>query len=202
MASAVATLRDAAAGVAVQDPVIPLLSDADGAAVTTGKEWLEHIVAQVAAPVRWDMCMQTMAGLGVTAMIELLPAGTLTGLARRALPGVVRLPIKTPDQLDAAHELIEEHLSDPASGHGHTPEWRLIVSPTSGRFRSVLENGGATQAGATVGHTTDLGTVVARGGERAVTAPWPAEIIEWLVEDGDPVSEGQPLVRVQPREGV
>jgi [acyl-carrier-protein] S-malonyltransferase len=194
MASAVATLRDAAAGVAVQDPVIPLLSDADGAAVTTGKEWLEHIVAQVAAPVRWDMCMQTMAGLGVTAMIELLPAGTLTGLARRA--------IKTPDQLDAAHELIEEHLSDPASGHGHTPEWRLIVSPTSGRFRSVLENGGATQAGATVGHTTDLGTVVARGGERAVTAPWPAEIIEWLVEDGDPVSEGQPLVRVQPREGV
>jgi [acyl-carrier-protein] S-malonyltransferase len=205
MAPAVAALRDAAAEVAVEDPVIPLLSDADGAAVTTGKEWLEHIVAQVAAPVRWDLCMQTMAGLGVTAMIELLPAGTLTGLARRALPGVVRLAIKTPDQLDAAHELIEEHLSDPASpasGHGHTPEWRLIVSPTSGRFRSVLENAGATQAGATVGHTTDLGTVVARGGERAVTAPWPAEIIEWLVEDGDPVSEGQPLVRVQPREGV
>ena len=43
-----------------------------------------------------------------------------------------------------------------------------------------------------------LGTVVARGGERTVTAPWPAEIIEWLVEEGDPVSEGQPLVRVQP----
>jgi len=124
MGPAVAALRDAAAEVAVQDPVIPLLSDADGAAVTTGKEWLEHIVAQVAAPVRWDLCMQTMAGLGVTAMIELLPAGTLTGLARRALPGVVRLAIKTPDQLDAAHELIEEHLSDPASpasGHGHTP---------------------------------------------------------------------------------
>ena len=200
MAPAVAALRDAAAGVTVQDPAITLLSDADGAAVTTGKEWLERIVAQVAAPVRWDLCMQTMAALGVTAIIELAPAGTLTGLARRALPGVVRLAIKTPDQLDAAHDLIEEHLADPASGHGHTPEWRLIVSPTSGRFRSVLENGGATQAGATVGHTTDLGTVVARGGERAVTAPWPAEIIEWLVEDGDPVSEGQPLVRVQPRE--
>jgi [acyl-carrier-protein] S-malonyltransferase len=202
MTPAVAALRDAAAEVAVQDPVIPLLSDADGAAVTTGKEWLERIVAQVAAPVRWDMCMQTMAQLGVTAMIELLPAGTLTGLVRRALPDVVRLAIKSPDQLDAAHELIEEHLSDPVSGHGHTPEWRLIVSPTSGRFRSALENAGATQAGATIGHTADLGTVVARDGERAVTAPWPAEIIEWLVEDGDPVSEGQPLVRVQPREGV
>jgi len=114
---------------------------------------------------------------------------------------VAQLAIKTPDQLDAAHELIEEHLSDSVSHHspGHTPEWRLIVSPTAGRFRSVRENGGATQPGATVGHTAELGTVVARGGERPVTAPWPAEIIEWLVEDGDPVSEGQPLVRVQPQ---
>src|ERR1700760_927906 len=76
MAPAVAALRDAAADVAVADPAITLLSDADGAAVTTGKEWLERIVAQVAAPVRWDLCMQTMADLGVTALIELPPAGT------------------------------------------------------------------------------------------------------------------------------
>jgi [acyl-carrier-protein] S-malonyltransferase len=145
-----------------------------------------------------------MADLGVTAIIELPPAGTLAGLARRALPGVAQLAIKTPDQLDAARKLIEEHLCEPVSGHGHghTPEWRLIVAPTAGTFRSVLENSGATVAGATVGHTADLGTVVARAGQRAVTAPWPAEIIEWLVEDGDPVSEGQPLVRVQPREGA
>jgi [acyl-carrier-protein] S-malonyltransferase len=201
MAPAVGALRNAAASVTVEDPAIPLLSDADGAAVTTGKEWLERIVTQVAAPVRWDLCMQTMADLGVTAIIELPPAGTLTGLAKRELPGVARLAIKTPDQLDAARDLIEEHLSDSVSHHspGHTPEWRLIVSPTSGRFRSVLENRGATLAGATVGHTAELGAVVARGGERPVTAPWPAEIIEWLVEDGDPVNEGQPLVRVQPR---
>jgi [acyl-carrier-protein] S-malonyltransferase len=204
MAPAVAALRDAAAEVAVEDPAITLLSDSDGAAVTTGKEWLERIVAQVAAPVRWDLCMRTMADLGVTAIIELPPAGTLAGLARRALPGVAQLAIKTPDQLDAARKLIEEHLCEPVSGHGHghTPEWRLIVAPTAGTFRSVLENSGATVAGATVGHTADLGTVVARAGQRAVTAPWPAEIIEWLVEDGDPVSEGQPLVRVQPREGA
>ncbi len=204
MAPAVAALRDAAAEMAVEDPAITLLSDSDGAAVTTGKEWLERIVAQVAAPVRWDLCMRTMADLGVTAIIELPPAGTLAGLARRALPGVAQLAIKTPDQLGAARELIEEHLCGPVSGHGHghTPEWRLIVAPTAGTFRSVLENSGATVAGATVGHTADLGTVVARAGQRAVTAPWPAEIIEWLVEDGDPVSEGQPLVRVQPREGA
>jgi [acyl-carrier-protein] S-malonyltransferase len=116
MTSAVAALGEAAAGITVADPAITLLSNADGATITTGKEWLERIVAQVAAPVRWDMCMQTMAELGVTAIIELPPSGTLTGLARRALPGVVRLAIKTPDQLDAAHDLIEEHLSAPREG--------------------------------------------------------------------------------------
>lgn len=196
MAPAVAALREAAGGVAVSDPAVTLLSDADGAAVTTGKEWLERIVAQVAAPVRWDLCMRTMADLGVTALIELPPAGTLAGLARRALPGVAQLALKTPGQLEAARDLIGEHLAEPG-GHGHLPEWRLIVSPTSGTFRAPAGHGGTDMA-ALVGSSAGLGAVVARGGERPVTAPWPAEILEWLVEDGDPVSEGQPLVRVQP----
>jgi len=195
MAPAVAALRDAAAGTEVSDPAITLLSNADGAAVTTGKEWLERIIAQVAAPVRWDLCLATMADLGVTGFIELPPAGTLTGLAKRALPGVAQLALKTPDQLAAARDLINEHLSGPdAHGHGHLPEWRLVVAPTSGTFRSPAGAGGA--------RTTDLGTVLARGGEKPVAAAWPAEIIEWLVEDGDPVSEGQPLVRIQSREGA
>ena len=202
MAPAVAALRDAAAEVAVTDPHLTLLCNADGAAVTTGKEWLERIVAQVAAPVRWDLCLRTMADLGVTAIIELPPAGTLTGLARRALPGVAQLAIKTPDQLEAARDLIEEHLSESdGHGHGHLPEWRLIVAPTSGTFRSPAGRADTAATGAMVALTSELGTVVARGGERSLAAPWPAEIIEWLVEDGDPVSEGQPLVRVQPGSG-
>ncbi len=198
MTPAVAALREAADGVTVSDPSMTLLSDADGTAVTTGKEWLERIIAQVAAPVRWDLCMRTMADLGVTAIIELPPAGTLTGLARRALPGVAQLAIKTPDQLDAARDLIAEHAAEPdGHGHGHLPEWRLIVAPASGTFRS----GDSAGTGATVALTTELGAIVARGGEHAVAAPWPTEIIEWLVEDGDPVSQGQPLIRVQPPAG-
>jgi [acyl-carrier-protein] S-malonyltransferase len=202
MAPAVAALREAAAEVTVSDPHLTLLCNADGAALTTGKEWLERIVAQVAAPVRWDLCQRTMADLGVTAIIELPPAGTLTGLARRALPGVAQVALKTPDQLEAALKLIEEHVAESdGHGYGHLPEWRLIVAPTSGTFRSPAGRGDATATGAMVALTADLGTVVARGGERPLAAPWPAEIIEWLVEDGDPVSEGQPLVRIQPRDG-
>jgi [acyl-carrier-protein] S-malonyltransferase len=200
MAPAVAALREAATDVTVTDPAITLLSDADGAAVTTGKEWLERVIAQVAAPVRWDLCMKTMAELGVTALIELPPAGTLTGLARRALPGIAQLAIKTPDQLDAARDLIREHSAE-RDDHDHLPEWRLIVASTSGTFRTPTGRMDSTATGAMVALTAELGTVVARGGEHLVSAPGPAEIIEWLVEDGDPVSEGQPLVRILPAPG-
>ena len=109
MAPAVDALAAAAAGLAVRDPAITLLSNRDGAVVTAGTDWVERIVSQVAYPVRWDRCMATMAGLGVTAFIELLPGGTLAGLAKRALPGIELLAIKTPDQLDAARALFAAH---------------------------------------------------------------------------------------------
>ena len=115
MAPAVAALEAAAAGTAVKDPAITLLSNRDGAVVTSGADWLDRIARQVANPVRWDRCMATMAGLGVTALVELLPGGTLAGLAKRALPRVELLAIKTPDQLDAARALVAEHS---AAGRG------------------------------------------------------------------------------------
>jgi [acyl-carrier-protein] S-malonyltransferase len=91
--------------------VITLLSNRDGIVVTKGDDWLARIVSQVARPVRWDQCQETMSALGVTALIELVPGGTLAGIAKRALPGVDRLAIKTPDQLDAARALAAEHLT-------------------------------------------------------------------------------------------
>jgi [acyl-carrier-protein] S-malonyltransferase len=109
MAPAVNQLSEAASVIKTQDPGLALLSNRDGAVVRTGSDWIDRIINQVSAPVRWDLCMATMASLGVTAMIELPPAGTLTGLARRALPGVQLLAMKTPDDLDAARAVIAEH---------------------------------------------------------------------------------------------
>ena len=79
MAPAVDALAAAAAGTVIKDPSITLLSNLDGAVVTSGTHWVERIVAQIAAPVRWDLCMATMSDMGVTALIELPPGGTLTG---------------------------------------------------------------------------------------------------------------------------
>jgi [acyl-carrier-protein] S-malonyltransferase len=67
------------------------------------------MVNQVKSPVRWDLCMAAMVEAGVTALIEVAPAGTLTGLAKRSMPGVETLALKTPDNLDAALQLIENH---------------------------------------------------------------------------------------------
>ena len=60
-------------------------------------------------PVRWDLCMERLAELGVTGLIELPPSGTLVGLAKRGLKGVQTLAVKTPDDLEAARTMIEEH---------------------------------------------------------------------------------------------
>src|SRR5262249_58007445 len=108
------------------------LSNADGAAVTSGRDWLERIVTQVSTPVRWDQCMRTMSVLGASALIELPPGGTLTGLARRALPEVARAAVKTPEDLDAARSLLAEHGAPETHENGHVPEWRLLVRPVAG----------------------------------------------------------------------
>jgi len=199
MAPAVATLREAAAGITVSDPAILLLSDADGAAVKSGSDWLERIVTQVSAPVRWDQCMQTMAGLGASALIELPPGGTLTGLARRALPQLSRVALKTPDDLDSARSLLAEHGTPERHEGGHTPEWRLLVAAQAGTFRA----GGAAQDTAPGTHIRPgaaLGHIQVRGNQKPVTADFAAVVLEWVVEDGDPVGEGQPLVRLQPED--
>ncbi|GAA3218468.1 ACP S-malonyltransferase [Actinocorallia longicatena] len=107
MAPAVAALEEAAAGITPKDPQVKLVSNRDGAVVTSGTEFLSRLVGQVSAPVRWDSCTATFADLGVTAIIELPPSGTLVGLARRDLKGVQLLGLKTPDELDAARKLIE-----------------------------------------------------------------------------------------------
>ncbi|MDF9803500.1 [acyl-carrier-protein] S-malonyltransferase [Streptomyces sp. HB372] len=109
MAPAVEKLRAAVGDLTVSDPTVRYVSNADGHTVATGTEVIARLVGQVANPVRWDLCMETFQSLGVTALVELSPGGTLTGLAKRALPGVKTLALKTPDDLDTARALISEH---------------------------------------------------------------------------------------------
>ncbi|MFR9800510.1 ACP S-malonyltransferase [Streptomyces sp. MS06] len=109
MAPAVDRLAEAAKDLEPADPKVAYVSNKDGLTAATGDDVVARLVGQVANPVRWDLCMDTFRELGATALLEVCPGGTLTGIAKRALPGVKTLPLKTPDDLDAARELIAEH---------------------------------------------------------------------------------------------
>ena len=109
MQPAVAELANYASGIATSDPNIKLWTNKDGSTVASGSDYLHLLVNQVSNPVRWDLCMDAMVAAGVTALIEVSPAGTLAGLAKRGMPGVETLALKTPDQLDAAIELAKNH---------------------------------------------------------------------------------------------
>ncbi len=105
MAPAVPVLAEAAANVARHDPMVSILTNADGSEVATGDDVVAGLIAQIARPVRWDMCMDTLIAMGVSGIIELAPGGVLTGLAKRAMKGVPSVALKTPDDLEAALEL-------------------------------------------------------------------------------------------------
>jgi [acyl-carrier-protein] S-malonyltransferase len=109
MQPAVEHLSEFATRLSVNDPTVTIISNKDGEKVSSGRAVLDRIVNQIANPVRWDLCMQTLGDLGVTAILELPPAGTLVGLIKRVLPDVETLALKTPDDLDAAHDLIARH---------------------------------------------------------------------------------------------
>lgn len=191
MAGAVEGLRALAGAVTTRDPRTRVLSNRDGSVVHSGAELLGRLVDQVALPVRWDLVMRTMKDLGVTAVIEMPPAGTLTGLVRRALPGVETLALKTPDDLDAARRLVEEH--GEASPLENQPTWRLVVAPQAGTIRR-----GDAAPGTALPTGGEVATLVTRREEHAITTRHGGTLVEWLVEDGDPVSPGQPLVRLHP----
>jgi [acyl-carrier-protein] S-malonyltransferase len=192
MAPAVDHLAALARSVSTHDPRTRVISNRDGRVVHDGREVLRRLVGQIASPVRWDLCMETMADLGVTGVLEMPPAGTLTGILKRQLRGVETFALKSPDQLDDARAFCEKH-GEPA-GLDTSPTWRMVVSPAKGTFHLDAEAAerDVLAAGAPIGGVASLRDTV------SVTAAHGGQVVEWLVEDGDLVSPGQPLLRLHP----
>jgi len=195
MAPAVGILAQHAKAISTHDARSRLLSNADGTVVQDGREVLKRLVTQVSNPVRWDLCMQTMLDLGVTGLIELPPAGTLVGLAKRAMPGVECVSLKTPDDMPAALDLIARHGTETAVTD--SPTWRLVVAP----FKGIIEFNVSEAPGTVLDGKTKVATIRTLRDEYEVEAPHGGTIVEWLVTDGDPVNPGQPLLRLHPKAG-
>ncbi|GAA1793554.1 acyltransferase domain-containing protein [Planosporangium flavigriseum] len=190
MAPAEQALATVAGGITTGAPTRILLSNRDGAAVDHGPTMLQRLVRQVTAPVRWDLCMQTLAEIGVTAVIELPPAGTLAGLAKRALKGVEIVTVNTPDDLAAAKDLIARHGAAPS--HEPTLQFRVVVATAAGNFTPADD----VAEGAEVRNGQVIGQVSTRQGAVEVTAHESGALVEWLAHPDDPVAPGQPVARI------
>ena len=109
MQPAVSHVATFAEQVSINQPKVELLSNKDGVVVADGSDAIKRIVNQIANPVRWDLCMDSLVQLGVTGAIELPPAGTLVGLLKRATPGIETFALKSPEDLAAAKEFAAKH---------------------------------------------------------------------------------------------
>ncbi|MCU1589773.1 MAG: acyl transferase domain protein [Frankiales bacterium] len=181
MAPAVAELTAALDALSPAPPRTTVIGNRDGAVVSDGREALQRLGEQLTHAVRFDLCLETLRGLGISGAIELAPGGTLTAVAKRALPGVELVALRTPDDLPAARALLH-HAGE------HTPvAWRALPSPDSGVVDRLVAVGDAVLAGA------PIAVVSGRSGASTVVAPVPGTVTEWLVTAGDPVRAGQLL---------
>ncbi|MDT7538820.1 MAG: [acyl-carrier-protein] S-malonyltransferase [Actinomycetota bacterium] len=162
-------------------PHTTVIANRDGAVVNDGRDALNRLGAQLTSAVRFDLCLQTLGGLGVHGVIELAPGGTLTAVAKRALPGVELVALRTPDDLPAARALLH-----PAGEHLPVG-WRAVPSPDNGIVDRLIE------LGETVAVGTPVAVVSGRSGASTIVAPVPGTLTEWLVTAGDPVRAGQLL---------
>ncbi len=82
------------------DMAIPVISNVDARARTSGKEAREALVQQVCAPVRWVETMQAIVDQGIQAIVEIGSGRVLSGLLRRFNSDIQCFQVGDPDSLN------------------------------------------------------------------------------------------------------
>lgn len=107
MAPAQDAVTEAMAQITPGNPTRVLLSNYDGKPVSSGRDAVNKLAAQVTRPVRWDLCSETVRAAGVSAVAELPPAGALVGIAKRELKGIPNLAVKAPEDIARLIESVD-----------------------------------------------------------------------------------------------
>ncbi|MBW3668104.1 MAG: ACP S-malonyltransferase, partial [Actinobacteria bacterium] len=74
----------------------PVVSNGDGMPYADGEGWRSRLADHLVQPVRWRTCLETIAGLGVSSLIEVGPGAALAGMAKRTVPHVPVRNVSTP----------------------------------------------------------------------------------------------------------
>ncbi|HEX6657632.1 MAG TPA: ACP S-malonyltransferase [Ilumatobacter sp.] len=186
MSAARDRLRDAIASADIRDAEIPVVSNVDAKPHDRGAEWTALLSAQLASPVRWKQCLQTLAALGVTEFAELGPGGVLTGMAKRSVVSARTISVATPEDLDRLLEWVggdTAAVMHPEGEHLFAVE-RLVVSPSAGIFTPV-----AIESGSVI----DVGTLLGHVGEHEVRSPFRGVLQSFIAVDTERVTPRQPI---------
>ena len=186
MAAARDRLRDAIADADIRDAEIPVVSNVDAKPHDRGGEWTALLSAQLASPVRWKHCLQTLAALGVTEFAELGPGGVLTGMAKRSVVSARTISVATPEDLDRLLEWVggdTAAVMHPEGEHLFAVE-RLVVSPSAGIFTPI-----AIESGSVI----DVGTLLGHVGEHEVRSPFRGVLQSFIAVDTERVTPRQPI---------
>jgi [acyl-carrier-protein] S-malonyltransferase len=186
MSAARDRLRDAIAAADIRDAEIPVVSNVDAKAHDRGAEWTALLSAQLASPVRWKQCLQTLAALGVTEFAELGPGGVLTGMAKRSVVSARTISVATPEDLDRLLEWVggdTAAVMHPEGEHLFAVE-RLVVSPSAGIFTPI-----AIESGSVI----DVGTLLGHVGEHEVRSPFRGVLQSFIAVDTERVTPRQPI---------
>ena len=188
MTAARERLREAIALAAPRDVEVPVISNVDAIAHSSGEEWSSLLSAQLSSPVRWKHCLLTMQELGVTGFVELGPGGVLTGMAKRTVDDARTIAVSTPDELDKLIEWV--NASSPTGGaqlegeHLFAVE-RLVVSPSAGLF--------SPEPSVLVGSHINVGHVIGVVGETEVRSPFAGVVQNFIAVEGERVTTHQPI---------
>jgi [acyl-carrier-protein] S-malonyltransferase len=186
MAPARDRLRDAIAAADIRDADMPVVSNVDAKPHDRGAEWTALLSAQLASPVRWKQCLQTLAALGVTEFAELGPGGVLTGMAKRSVVGARTVSVATPEDLDRLLEWVGGDAAavvHPEGEHLFAVE-RLVVSPSAGIFTPITIESGSL---------IDVGTLLGHVGEHEVRSPFRGVLQSFIAVDTERVTPRQPI---------
>lgn len=186
MAPARDRLRDAIAAADIRDAEIPVVSNVDAKPHDRGNEWISLLSAQLASPVRWKHCLQTLSSLGVTEFAELGPGGVLTGMAKRSVEGARTISVATPEDLDKLLEWVgggQVTNTQPEGEHLFAHE-RLVVSPAAGIFTPVALDPAAI---------IEVGTVLGHVGEHEVRSPFRGALQSYIAVATERVTARQPI---------
>jgi [acyl-carrier-protein] S-malonyltransferase len=186
MTSARDRLRGAIATADIRDAEIPVVSNVDAKPHDRGNEWTALLSAQLASPVRWKQCLQTLSALGVTQFAELGPGGVLTGMAKRSVVNARTISVATPEDLDRLLEWVGGDTAavvHPEGEHLFAVE-RLVVSPGAGIFTPVAIDSGAV---------IDVGTLLGHVGGHEVRSPFRGVLQSFIAVDTERVTPRQPI---------